>query len=205
MATNPKPNKTRDPGMADGESRPSTHSWTAEGLRGRKSQPMDVSTAYRIAGVVVATHHSRFHHLDGSIMLPDGKGLEDAVRMAASLDDRSNGVRTLTELAGQVAEEYKVLCLAGRQAELMHLTLNAPANLDQQLADLVKVPALSDPVDHGHGREFVSEALGMVTGHWHEIECLAAWLSRQQEQIIDSREMMRVIERIRPGDHGLFP
>ena len=166
---------------------------------------MDINQAYKIAGVVVSTYHARFHRLEGQLSLKAGLGPESVIQVDPTSIEKHDDVQTPDPLQDPVAQEHDMLILAGRQAELVHLTLNAPAELDFAHVKLdlsSEVGLLAQPAAR---RQRITEALATVTRHWHEIECLAAWLVHQTKDSLRATELERQIADIKEDDHGLFP
>jgi copper homeostasis protein CutC len=106
-----------------------------------------------------------------------------------------DGVRTAGRVADPITIEKDTLLMTGRQAELVNNTLNSSSE-----GEIMHGGAVT-----AHQIQHLSEALGLVTHHWHDIECLAAWLMRQHREVIPTAELTRQIVEIRPEDHGLFP
>ena len=166
---------------------------------------LDVNSAYRLAGVAVATLHSQFHHLEGDLPLDPDKGFgtilcADWAKVLGQYPETE-----LEELGLKVQEERLMLTLAGRQAELIHYTLHSPAESDKAITEMARRAVPLNGMDTNGKQHLVGEALGLVTRHWHEIECLAAWLTRQHRLTIPSAELRQQVTGIHPDDHGLFP
>ena len=166
---------------------------------------MDINKAYHIAGVIVATHHAHFHRLEGRLPLNAINGLESVIKPDPKRLPAASSVTTPNGGDSRVEDERLMLLLAGRQAELIHFTLNAPTQLDFHMADLNLALPAEIKADPTRLRQRVTEALSVVTRNWHQIECLAAWLTRQDREVLPTSDLIREISAIRPDDHGLFP
>lgn len=167
--------------------------------------PFDISKAYHLAGMIVAAHHSLHHYLIGDLDLAGQDGLSSFFR---AVPDKGKGVQNGEKpngMSGDLKSEQETILMAGRQAELMHYTLHSPTDSEKIIGELSRyVPQMN-----GYSSEFkhrvVADALDLVTHHWHEIECLAAWLIRQPLARITADKVQAQIAGIRPEDHGLFP
>lgn len=172
---------------------------------GSPVEGIDVSRPYHIAGIVVACFHSRYHHLVGTLVLHAAEGSASLVRVDPDKLKAQDDGRTLKEVGQLVLAERDMLIMAGRQAELIHYTLHTPAESDEVIGQLNKQMPRRDGVNGRDGQLVISQALALVTHHWHEIECLAAWLTKQHTGSVSATDMERQIAGILPGDHGLFP
>lgn len=195
-ATNPK-----------GSNLPSDHAESAQkrhSLHGR-APLLSISKAYRIAGLVVAAYRSTYHHLLGDLQIVADDDHSGNLRVDPGKILQVADGRTSNEFAALVQAEREVILMSGHQSELIHYTLHMPAESEQVIDEMNQVMASGRKAATHDTQRVISDALGLVTHHWHEIECLAVWLMRQEQEALPVSVMVQEIERIHPEDQGMFP
>jgi hypothetical protein len=164
---------------------------------------LNEEVAYHLAGKLIATIHSQYHSLTGTVSLISPDTVKDNIRVdpakcagqGISIPESSTDMRVATEKA--------VLEISGYESELIHRMIDAPDSREMEAREaeervLAMVRLRASEMDLS-SKEIVAQALRLVTHHWYEVWNLADHLRRSEKRTLGAAELQKVVQDIGSG------